>query len=221
MTALELLEDIRRLMQLKGENPFKVRAFERAIGELAGREDLAERAKAGTLTEIDGIGKGISEVLTDFLVHQKTTVLDELKKNLPTGLVELTEIPGLGPKKAMQLIEELGIQSVAELEYACNENRLLQLKGFGPKVQTKILEGIQFQKASAGRSRLVDALPVAEALASALAKALPGMQVSETGAIRRRCEIVSELEFLIEGAKSESKAKSALAKFEKTQAGML
>ena len=130
---LDLLEEIRRLMELKGENPFKVRAFEKASQNLAGHDDLKARAKAGTLTEIPGIGKGISEVLTEFLLKGTSKVRDELAASLPPGLIELTEVPGLGPKKAMQLIEELEIHSVSELEYACRENRLLKLKGFGEK----------------------------------------------------------------------------------------
>src|SRR4051812_32082045 len=121
MNAMELLEEIRRLMELKGENPFKVRAFERGAQAIAGREDLVELARAGRLTEIAGIGKGISEVLTEFLLHGKSKVREELAASLPEGLMELTRIPGLGPKKANQLIEELDVHSVRELEYACRE----------------------------------------------------------------------------------------------------
>src|SRR5689334_19308405 len=125
--ASGLLQEMGRLMQLKGENPFKVRAFEKAAQIVADRDDLAQRAKAGTLTEIPGIGKSIAEVLTEFLLKGKSTILDELSASFPLGLLELTEVPGLGPKKALILIEELGIHSRSELEYACKENRLLKL----------------------------------------------------------------------------------------------
>src|SRR5688572_11662222 len=133
--AVALLEEIQRLMQLKGENPFKARAYEKAAATVAGRDDLLERARKGTLTELSGVGKGIAEVLTEFLTTGASKARDELKASLPGGLAELTEIPGLGPKKAMVLIEALGISSVAELEYACKENRLLKLPGFGAKLQ--------------------------------------------------------------------------------------
>src|SRR3954469_6797819 len=93
--AVALLEEIQRLMELKGENPFKVRAFEKASGTIIGRTDLEERAKSGTLTELPGIGKGIAEVLTEFLTQGRSTVRDELQASLPQGLTELTEIPGL------------------------------------------------------------------------------------------------------------------------------
>src|SRR4051812_46239305 len=113
--ALELLEEIRRLMELKGENPFKDRAFEKAIDILSGRDDLAARAKAGTLTELPGIGKGIEAVLKEYLLEGKSTARDELKASIPEGVLELTQIPGLGPKKAIQLVEELGVHSIGEL----------------------------------------------------------------------------------------------------------
>jgi DNA polymerase (family 10) len=212
MTAVDLIEEIRNLMQLKGENPFKIRAFEKAVDILSGRDDLAERAKRGTLTELPGIGKGISEVLTEFFLKGKSSVLEELRAALPPGLLELTQIPGLGPKKAMTLIEELGIQSVGELEYACRENRLLKLKGFGEKIQHKILEGIQFQKSNQGFRRIDEALVAAEHVMKQL-KAISGKsRISETGELRRRLEVMNKLEFLIEAGADEKKLKDAVKK---------
>jgi DNA polymerase (family 10) len=198
VTAIELLEEMKRLMTLKGENPFKVRAFEKAAISLEGVDDLAERAKAGTLTELPGIGKGISEVLTEFYVKKTTSALDEMKASLPAGLLELTEIPGLGPKKAMTLIEELGIHSVGELEQACRENRLLKIKGFGEKVQQKVSEGIQFRKSHQGQLKLSDVFPLAELFMKDLVPLVDGARVSETGELRRRLEILSSMDFLVE-----------------------
>lgn len=212
MTAVELLDEIRRLMQLKGENPFKVRAYERAIDVISGRDDLEKRAKNGTLTELAGIGKGISDVLTEFFRTGKSSALDDLKAGLPPGLVELTEIPGLGPKKAMVLIEELGIQTVGELEYACRENRLLKLKGFGEKLQAKILEGIRFRKGTQGLQRLDEALEIAERVGEELKELMGDHEVSETGELRRRLEVLSKLEFLVEDG---TKAKKVVEKFRK------
>lgn len=199
---VSLLEEFQRLMVLKGENPFKVRAFERAASEIADRSDLVERAKEGTLTEIPGVGKGIAEVLTEFLLHGRSTARDELRASLPPGLEELTQIPGVGPKKAIQLIEELGITTVGELEYACRENRLLKLKGFGPKMQDKILEGISFRNSGKGRRRLDEVFPIAEKALAELLKSAGGLRVSETGALRRRMETLEALEFLVEAKNS-------------------
>lgn len=215
-SILELLEEIRRLMELKGENPFKIRAFERAAQNLANHDadDLRKRAKEGTLTELEGIGKGISEVLTEFLLHGKSTVRDEMAASLPEGLLELTQIPGLGPKKAIQLIEELEIRSVRELEYACRENRLLKLKGFGVKAQQKILDGIQFMNAHAGQQRLVDAFSAAEQIFQAFLAQNEGLRVSETGELRRRMETLSKLEFMIELPREKAAHARTKRKFE-------
>jgi DNA polymerase (family 10) len=212
--VVALLEEVARLMSLKGENVFKIRAFEKAAELLAGREDLAERARAGTLTELDGIGKGIAEVLTEFLLTGESKIRLEIEASLPAGLLELTQIPGLGPKKALLLIEELEITSVRELEYACKENRLLKIKGFGPKLQDKILESIRFQQSTAGQARLDQVLAYAEALAGVMAKKLK-TRVELTGAVRRRREVLESIDLLIEAPAAE------IAKDHKPSAALL
>jgi len=216
---IDLLEEMKSLMELKGENPFKIRAFDKAAQSLEAvgeEENWVERAKLGTLTELPGIGKGISEVLTDFLLKGESSALDELKASLPEGLIELTQIPGLGPKKAMLLIEELQIKTVGELEYACRENRLLKLKGFGDKLQAKILQGIEFLSQTRGQQRLADAFPVAEKLLKSLSKVLSQSKnlaggefsIVETGELRRRMETLSRLDFLVEAVPGEKAIQS-------------
>jgi DNA polymerase (family 10) len=222
--TIELLHEIQRLMELKGENPFKIRAFEKAAQNLSGREDLTERAQHGTLTELPGIGKAIAEIVTEHVLQGSSKVRDELAQSLPPGLVELTQVPGLGPKKALLLIQELGIQSLGELEYACKENRLLNLRGFGPKMQQKILEGIAFQNQHQGFQRLSDAFPVAEEFLQFFQKESGGIRISETGALRRRLETLQELEFLIElrdGIDAKPIAEQILSHFSKTRFGLL
>lgn len=203
----ELLTEMKSLMELKGENPFKIRAFSKAsdtLESLGDSENWAVRAREGTLTEIPGIGKGIAGVLTDFILEWKTEARDELAASLPEGLLELTKVSGLGPKKAIQLIEVLQIKTLGELEYACRENRLLKLKGFGEKVQAKILENVQYLMQTHGQLRLVDAFPLAETILPILSSVVnaqgKGLRVSETGALRRRMETLSELEFIVETA---------------------
>jgi DNA polymerase (family 10) len=215
---MDLLEEIKTLMELKGENPFKVRAFEKAAQSLEAvgeEEDWVGRAKKGTLTELPGIGKGISEVLTEFILKGQSSALEELKSSLPEGLIELTQVPGLGPKKAMILIEELQIKTIGELEYACRENRLLKLKGFGDKLQAKILEGIEFISQTRGQQRLADVFPSAEKLLQSLAKILNetrnstggDLTIVETGELRRRMETLSRFDFLVETLPGEKTTK--------------
>lgn len=197
---VDLLSEMKTLLELKGENPFKVRAFDKAADAIASMgedEDWTRRAKEGTLTEIPGIGKGISAVLTEFLLKGTATERDALSASLPDGLLELTRVPGLGPKKAIAVIEMLGIKTLGELEYACRENRLLKLKGFGEKVQAKILEGVQYLMATSGQLKLSDAFPIAEKVLSVLSK-VTGLRVSETGELRRRRETLASLDFLVE-----------------------
>jgi DNA polymerase (family 10) len=224
---VDLLSEIKTLLELKGENPFKIRAFDKAadkITELGDAEDWAARAKAGTLTDIPGIGKGISQVLSEYLLEGKSATREELIASLPEGLVELTKVPGLGPKKAMAVIEALGIKTIGELEHACRENRLLKMKGFSEKTQAKILEGVQFLQSTSGQLRLADAFPIAESLLHVLNFAAntgrdsgSTLRVSETGALRRRMETLSEFEFLVEiesgvsSSKMEEKLRAAMA----------
>lgn len=192
------LEEILKLMELKGENPFKIRAIRKAIDVVSERTDLLERAENGTLEELPGIGKGISQLLTELLVRKTTHSRDELRASLPKGLEELTEISGVGPKKAQQLIEELGISSVGELEYACRENRLLKLKGFGEKVQEKILKGIEFRSSSQGLRRWAEVEGLAEEVLAGLLASVPGKRVEFTGPLRRRLETIDGLDILVE-----------------------
>lgn len=225
MKALvDLLSEMKTLLELKGENPFKVRAFDKAadaIAALGEAEDWMARARARTLTEIPGIGKGISAVLTEFLLEGTTSERDALAASLPEGLLELTRVPGLGPKKAIAVIEALGIKTWGELEYACRENRLLKLKGFGEKAQAKILEGVQYLMATSGQLKLSDAFPIAEKLLPIFSRVVNegrhpaggGLRVSETGELRRRRETLASLDFLVEtlpGTRATKKIESDL-----------
>lgn len=220
--ASHFLEEIAELMRLNDENPFKVRAFEKAVEIVASQKDLVERAQKKTLTEIKGIGKGIAEVLSSFLLTKDTSIQEELRSKLPPGLLQLVKIPGLGPKKAKQLIQELKITSVSELEYACRENRLLKLSGFGEKIQKKIFEGIQTQRSHEGKARLVDALKLAEEfeemLLSQVAELKKGkLRWERTGALRRHLEVVDGLDYLLEEPSSAAKKKiqTVITEFEK------
>jgi len=206
----ELLSEMENLLTLKGENAFKIRAFAKAADRLRSLapapEELKARAEQGTLTEWEGIGKGISATLTEYIKTGKSSERDTLQESLPKGLLEFTRIPGLGPKKALAIIEELEIHTLGELEYACRENRLLNLKGFGEKAQAKILEGIRFLHSTSGQKRLDQVLEYSRDLRNWLEKAVnrerhPGggkLRVSEVGEIRRRAETLSKLEYLIE-----------------------
>jgi DNA polymerase (family 10) len=208
-SASSYLDEIAELLKLKGENPFKIRAFEKAsnqLGALAEDFDLVAVAQAGELKKIEGIGAGIAQTLTEFLLQGSTRERDELRGSIDPALLELVQIPGLGPKKAQTLIDELGVKTWGELEYACRENRLIKIKGFGEKAQAKILEGVLFLKTTQGQRRLGDVFGAAEELFGLLARTLKegrwpaglSPRISETGDLRRRLEVLKSLDFLVE-----------------------
>lgn len=191
----DLLEDIAILLELKGENPFKVRAYQAAASAVKNMDqDISALIAEGRLEEIKGIGKAIAANITEYVSSGRCSYYEEIKASIPPVIFELVAIPGLGPKKAFILQERLGISSIGELEYACRENRLVGLSGFGEKTQQKILQGIEYVKKFKGQFLLVDTWPVADKIAEYL-QAHEAIQVAEVaGSIRRRKEIVKDID---------------------------
>ena len=193
---IALLEEVASLLELKGENPFKTKAYRSAAQTIAGVDmDLATLAAAAA--QMKGIGKTISQQIGEFAADGKIAYHEELKASIPAVIFDMVKIPGLGPKKAWFLYQELGIQSVGELEYACRENRLQQLKGFGAKTQQAILEGIEYQRHSRGRFLLSDAWQLAKQIAAFLGSQSAISQAEVAGSIRRRAETVSDLDIVV------------------------
>ena len=189
-----VLEEIALLLELAGENPFKVRAYEagaRAVLTLPG--DLEQAVRRRELDRVKGIGKSLAGVINELVERGEAAMHQELKSKIPAGLLELLRVPGLGPKKAKTLYEQLNIASLGELEYACQENRLISLPGFGAKSQDKIRAGLESLKRYAGLFRLGDLLPVAEALVAEVRR-VPGiLRMELAGAVRRRLEVAPDI----------------------------
>lgn len=196
----ELFLEIGEWLELKGDNPFKIRAYEsaaRVFEQL--EEDPAALARNGKLEELPGVGKAIAAKALEFFETGRIVYHDELRSSIPAVLFELVKIPGLGAKKARLIYEKLGVQSIGELEYACKENRLVELPGFGAKTQAKILAGIESLRRFQGRTLISEALPAAEEIAAYLAK-LPGVTaVAVAGSIRRRRETVGDVDIVAGG----------------------
>src|SRR6266403_2792313 len=139
----EVFVNIATLLELKGENPFKSRAYSNAARALEGlSEPLQKLVTEERLGEVKGIGESIQKKIHELIDTGKLAYYEELKAATPPGLVLMLEIPGLGPKKIKALHEELGIESVEQLEQACQAGKVAKLAGFGEKTQTNILEGI-------------------------------------------------------------------------------
>lgn len=197
--AVEILEEISLILELKGENVFKVRAFSNAARVLEGQSsDLKALIETGELEKLKGIGKGsISKILHALYEKGKSADYEDLRKGFPESLFELFRIPGLGAKRVKQLYEQLHIQSPGELEYACRENRLLDLEGFGRKMQEKILEGIGNLRKFAGQFLIDFASEEAEKLAAYLKKQKGILKIEIAGSLRRRKEIVKDIDILV------------------------
>lgn len=194
----KMLEEIGIFLELKGENPFKSRAYYSAARtvEMMGEEELQRLVQKDKLKDVKGIGAALNEKLKEYVLTGELPYYDELKASIPEGLLEMLRVPGLGPRKVRALYDMLEITSLAELEYACRENRLVGLKGFGSKTQENILEGIEFLRRYEGQFFYTEALQIAENLLAEIKKFSALDQVSLAGSIRRCREIVKDIDLV-------------------------
>lgn len=198
-----LFADIAQWLELKGDNPFKIRAYESAARIFEQLDaDPGLLARTGQLEEIPGVGKAIAAKVLEFIETGRIAYHDELKASIPAVLFEMVKIPGLGAKKALAIHSHLGIQSMGELEYACKENRLVELPGFGAKTQAKILAGIESLRRFQGRFLISDARPVAQGIVDQLAKIPEVSAVSVAGSIRRHKETIGDIDIVVGATES-------------------
>lgn len=193
-------------MECHEENPFKIRAFRGAREALKALSDdeLEKKIKSKELMKIRGIGKGVFAVAEQFLNTQTSEEWNSAKAELPSSILELAPLKGLGPKKIYKLNQELGIENLSELEYACNENRLISLEGFGPKTQEKVLQEIETLKSHQGKMLLSDAQAKAEKLEKKFEKNSLFARVGDLG---RASQTISQLEYLFVESKKAVKPK--------------
>ena len=193
-TVAQVLEQIAAFLELKGENPFRIRAFHtaaRAIGGLT--VELGQALEDGTLAATKGVGPATLQIVEELVGTGLTTLLEELREQIPPGLVEMLQISGLGIAKIRQIHESLGIDSLPELEAAAQDGRLASLPRFGEKTAQNILKGIAFLRQASGFRLSHHALEEAQGLRDALAR-LPGVQQAViAGEVRRRLEVVREI----------------------------
>lgn len=193
----EVLTNIAVLLELKGENPFKTRAYVNAARTIETMsEPLAKVVSEQRLGEMKGIGEALQKKITELVTTGGLAYYEELKAATPPGLVAMLDIPGLGPKKIKALHDELGIETVELLEQACKDGKIAGLKGFGEKTQTNILEGIHRRRAYASRHLISDALPTAEPLLEALRLHPDVIRCSTAGSLRRHREVIGDIDLL-------------------------
>jgi len=212
----EVLVGIATLLELKGENPFKSRAYQNAARSIeALSEPLGEVVAEERLGDVKGIGEGIQKKIAELVTTGRLTYYEELKAATPPGLVAMLEIPGLGPKKIKVLHDELGIASVEGLEAACKGGRIAGLKGFGEKTQANILEGINRRRAYASQHLISEALVWAERLLDALRSHSEVVRCSAAGSLRRHREVIGDIDLL-----ASSKRPVEVIEFFATQPGI-
>ncbi|KAF0093189.1 MAG: DNA polymerase (family X) [Puniceicoccaceae bacterium 5H] len=193
----EVLEEIGQLLELKGENPFKIRAYQngaRALESLD--EDLGTLIAEERLGEVKGIGKALVDKITKLYQTDQLDLYDQLRAETPQGLLLMLEIPGFGPKKVRKVHEALGVTSIEELTVACEDGRLAALPGMGEKTAQKLLKAIEMREQYNQRHLWVDAAALALPLLEQL-RALPAVQRAEVaGSFRRKMETVGDLDFI-------------------------
>ena len=207
------LRELGMLLEVKGENPFKVRAYEngaRALEELPG--GLEEVIAAGTLTDIPGIGDALAKKIEELARTGRLPLLDEIRSGMPAGIGEMLRIPDLGPRKISALLAALGIGSVAELESACRDGRVREVKGFGEKTEKKILEGIHRMRTASTRVLLSDAREIGNHLVRYLRATGAAERVELAGSARRWKETVGDLD-VVAGSRHPEVLSDALVAF--------
>ena len=194
----QVLEQIAAFLELKSENPFRIRAFRTAARAVTGFPgDLRSSLENGSLASAKGIGPATLNIVSELVNTGKASMLEELREQIPPGLVEMLEISGLGVAKIRQIHEVLGIDSLPELEAAAHDGRLAKLPRFGQRTSENILKGIAFLRHTSAYRLSHHAGDEAEGLRAALER-LPGVTSAITaGDVRRRSEIVRDLIFVL------------------------
>jgi DNA polymerase (family X) len=193
-----ILGDIAVFNELAGENPFKARAFQSAARTVEKHpESVAALYAEGRLREIKGIGKGIEDVIQQAVTTGTSALLEELKARFPPGITELLTLSGMGPKKVKAIYEKLAVASIGELEYACRENRLVGLEGFGEKSQANILKAIEFRKTTRASRLYSEALLIGEELARLARESRLFSRIDIAGSLRRGKSTFKDIDILL------------------------
>ncbi|MFH0802583.1 MAG: DNA polymerase/3'-5' exonuclease PolX [bacterium] len=193
-----LFGEIAEMLELKGDNVFKIRAYEKAARIIEALPEPIESYNGRSeLEAIPGIGKGISEKIKEYLESGSISFHRELLDEFPPQLIAMLRVPGLGPKKVSFLYEKAKIASIEELERAAREGKIRTLPGFGQKTEENILKGLAILRQRGGRISLGLALPLAHGIIKEMAQ-VPGVKaISEAGSLRRRREDIGDIDILI------------------------
>ena len=196
-TIAKTLRLLSQLMELHDGNAFKVKSLASAAYTIGKLPYSLSKKSLPELEQINAIGKSTAAKVWELIQTRTIKELEDLYEITPRGVIEIMQIKGLGPKKVLTIWKEMQIEDVGELLYACNENRLLEAKGFGAKTQEEIKKAIEFKMASSGRFLYAHVEEYAIYLLERLKEEFSGIQVSFTSDFRRKCEIIDGLDVLV------------------------
>ncbi|TAK44238.1 MAG: DNA polymerase/3'-5' exonuclease PolX [Saprospiraceae bacterium] len=200
MTNKEIAHAFRRLgemMELHQENTFKIRSYQNAYLTLRKQPTPLAQMSTEEIAGLKGVGKAISEKIKELLNTGQMATFKKYEEITPPGVREMLEVPGIGPKKIRAIWKDLGIESVGELAYACNENRLIELSGFGQKTQEDLKQKLSYYQKSKGKFLFPDLEEAVGPLIAFLKKTLPSAKIQLTGAIRRCSPVLESIEVVI------------------------
>lgn len=192
---IKLLEEIAVYLELKGENPFKISAYRKAAQAL--ETDQRSLNEIDDFTKMNGIGKGTAAVINEYIKTGVSDTLTQLKQEVPSGLIPLLDLPGLGGKKLARLYQELGVDGQDSLKQACQSGQVAKLKGFGQKTAEKILKAIEDVGNRPERLPIDVMLPIADAIERYLETITAITRFSLAGSMRRMSETIKDLDFII------------------------
>ena len=201
----QIFENIARLLELKGENPFKIRAYNHAVKALETLSEPIETLVAeDRMIAVDGIGKAIAEKITELVQTNRLDYYDKLRDEFPPDILTLFDVQGLGGKKIKALWDALRIDSITKLERACKNGKVAELPGFGEKTAANIIKAIEHMRKHAGEFRFGDISALAEGLLNDL-RSHPDVNLAQiAGSYRRRKEIVRDLDFIVSSKQAEA-----------------
>lgn len=194
----EIFREIAQILEIKSENLFRIRAYQRAAENIEGlTEDITALVKENRLREIPGIGKDLAAKIEELVLTGRSKAYEQLRKSIPDGFLELLNIPSLGPKTAKLFYEKLKIKNIADLEKAIKQNKLTTVFGIKEKTVKNLSRGIQLLKEGKERMSLARAIEICEEFIYALKKMPQVSRISPAGSLRRQKETVRDIDILI------------------------
>jgi len=193
-----LLAEFGRRSALRGGNPYRAKAYLKAAENLLGLgEPLGPVVEESRLTEIPGVGESIADIITKLHRHGTHPSLEKLRKEVPAEVLDMLSVPGLRPDKVLKLHQTLGINSIEELETAAREDRLKGVKGLGPVLQRKILQGLEIRRTTEGARHIHRAAELLHRAEESLRRSATGLTgIQPVGDFRRGAELVSDLSLI-------------------------